>query len=246
MTWTADTQDRGDRVFRELMWNVTAVATVILGSVCAFLTWGRPVVIYGAVGWALLSLLAALIDVPAVRRPVRVAARALACVVAAAGLVAMIGWAGVALVLLVAAAHPALERELSRRLGSTDQVAGPVKTDSEMPRREALAVPLAGAEVGPVTSAGLPDPDGIAGLDDETLCQAWRRSFVHLATCRIPTRRLEIVHLRQVYLDELARRHPAAVRRWLASGARAASNPMRFVDESSRGARDDLSWPEAG
>jgi hypothetical protein len=242
MTWTADTQDRGDRAFRQQLWNVTAVVTVVLGSMCAFLTWGRGVVIYGLVGWILLGLLASLIDLPAVQRPVRVAARALVCLVAAAGLVAMIGWAGVAWVVLVAATHPALEHQLSRRLGTTD----PMAAGSDAPRREATVAPPAGLEAGPVTSAGLPDPEVIAGLDDETLCQAWRRSFVHLATCRLPTRRMEIVHLRQVYLDELARRHPAAVRRWLASGARAASNPMPFVDKSSHGAGEDLSWPEAG
>jgi hypothetical protein len=247
MTWTADTQGRGDRAFRELLWNVTAVVTVVLGSVCAFLTWGRVVVIYGLVGWILLGLLAALIDLPAVRRPVRIAARALAYAVAAAGLVAMIGWAGVVWVMLVAAAHPALERQLSRRLGAADPAAGDQAANrTNAPRRDAPAVPSAGAEATVLASAGLPDPDGITGLDDETLCQAWRRSFVHLATCRLPARRLEIVHLRQVYLDELARRHPVEVRRWLASGARAASNPMRFVDKSSRGVGDDLSWPEAG
>jgi hypothetical protein len=242
MTWTADTQDRGDRAFRRLLWNLIAVVTVVLGAVCAFLTWGWAVAIYGLVGWTLLGLLASLIDLPAVQSPIRVAARALVCLLAAAGLIAMIGWAAVVWVAVVAAAHPALEHQLSRHLGSAD----PVASGHDSARREETPVPPAGPETSAVTSAGLPDPEVIAGLDDEKLCQAWRRSFVHLATCRMPTRRLEIVQLRQVYLDELARRHPAAVRRWLASGARAASNPMPFVDKSSRGTGEDLAWPEAG
>ncbi len=242
MTRTAEAPDAGDRAFRLLLWNATAGVTVVLGSVCALLTWGRAVWLYGLVCCILLALvLASLIDVP-VLRPVGAAARAIACTVAAAGLVAMIGWAGVAWVLVMGATHPALERRLGRSVGAS----GPVGADAGNSRLEVVAVPLGDEESGTVTRAALPDPDGITSLDDETLCQAWRLSFLQLATCRLPARRLEIVHLRQVYLDELARRHPAAVRRWLASGARAASNPKPFVDKASRGAGDDLSWPEAG
>ena len=79
----------------------------------------------------------------------------------------------------------------------------------------------------------LPRPDGLVDLDDSALCLAWRQSFVSLTATRDTRSALELTELREHYLDELTRRHPAEVSRWLASGARAASNPMRFLEGSS-------------
>jgi len=43
-----------------------------------------------------------------------------------------------------------------------------------------------------------------------------------------------VVQLRQRYLDELQRRCPQGVARWLASGARAAGNPMTYLESRPR------------
>lgn len=241
--WTADAMDRGGRTFRTQLWTVVAGATVVLGSICALLAWGRGIWIFSLVFCVMLALLlASQFDEPRFRRPVVMALQTTACVVATVGLVATLGWAGAAWVVLLAATHPAIDQWLIRSLGPPD----PVRPGPDDDLSVAGSAPLLGEHSDTATKTALPDADGITSLDDETLCQAWRRSFVQLATCRLPARRLEIVRLRQVYLDELARRHPAAVRRWLASGARAASNPMPFVDKPLRGPDDDLSWPEAG
>ena len=87
----------------------------------------------------------------------------------------------------------------------------------------------------------MPNADGVPALDDGALCQAWRRSYVRLEASRAAEARLEVVRLRQVYLDELVRRHPAEVRQWLGSGARAAGNPLPFIrrPECQGGPSDD-------
>lgn len=71
-----------------------------------------------------------------------------------------------------------------------------------------------------------PEPEG---LDDRELCLAWRRSFRTLENATSDADRIEIVDLRQRYLDELQRRHPAHFHRWLGSGARAAGDPAKFL-----------------
>src|SRR4051794_19303770 len=70
---------------------------------------------------------------------------------------------------------------------------------------------------------------GVLGLDDPALCNAWRSSYVCLQASRDADAWLEVVRLRQLYLDELARRHPVEVRHWLAAGARAGSNPLPYI-----------------
>ena len=55
-------------------------------------------------------------------------------------------------------------------------------------------------------------------------------SVVSITATRDTRDLLELIELREQYLDELTRRHPVEISRWLASGARAASNPMRFIE----------------
>jgi hypothetical protein len=97
-----------------------------------------------------------------------------------------------------------------------------------------------------VALAGMPGAEGVPALDDGALCQAWRRSYVRLEASRAADARLEVVRLRQVYLDELVRRHPAEVRHWLESGARAAGNPLPFIRRPCRDGRADDAGRENG
>jgi hypothetical protein len=95
-----------------------------------------------------------------------------------------------------------------------------------------------------VLLADLPDAGDMPELDDPGLCEAWRRSYVRLERSR-GAARLAVVRLRQLYLDELVRRHPAEVRQWLASGARAAGNPLPYLRRPVRqeqSSEDD--WPD--
>ena len=66
----------------------------------------------------------------------------------------------------------------------------------------------------------LPTPD---------LCWEWRRSYVAVVRASKPDELIRIVALRAAYLDELERRDPTGFRRWLDDGARAASDPGRYL-----------------
>jgi len=63
----------------------------------------------------------------------------------------------------------------------------------------------------------------------DAICWTWRRSYVALQQARRVDDRLRLVLLRQQCLDELAAREPSGFHTWLSAGARAASDPSRYV-----------------
>jgi hypothetical protein len=89
------------------------------------------------------------------------------------------------------------------------------------------AVPPAPVELVEESDFDVPDL-----MSDADLCHAWRSSFVALQRASSPESRLRVVRMRALYLDELERRAGPAVRAWLDSGARAASDPGRFLDRT--------------
>ncbi len=76
--------------------------------------------------------------------------------------------------------------------------------------------------------------DKVREMTDAELCHAWRHSFVSLERARGAHRRALVVQTRQLLLDEVEARHPAGLRAWLSSGARAAGGPDRFIGGSGR------------
>jgi hypothetical protein len=81
-----------------------------------------------------------------------------------------------------------------------------------------------------------------SSLDDNELCLAWRTSFSALQRATSPAQRLRMVEDRRAYLDELERRNPRGMAAWLASGARAAGDPSRFVLGDSTAGRTSIEW----
>lgn len=77
--------------------------------------------------------------------------------------------------------------------------------------------------------------DAIRRMTDTELCHAWRNSFVALQQVRSTHLRALVVQTRQLLLDEIDTRHPAGLQAWLASGARAAGGPDRFIDPTGSG-----------
>ena len=71
-------------------------------------------------------------------------------------------------------------------------------------------------------------------LTDAQLCLAWRTSFTALQRSKGLAHRGRLVAARQGYLDELERRDPSGFRRWLAAGARPASDPSKYVNTRAR------------
>ncbi|TCO19650.1 hypothetical protein EV652_11349 [Kribbella steppae] len=89
-------------------------------------------------------------------------------------------------------------------------------------------VPTHEAAIRELASAVEPEVEA-AELSDDALCLAWRASFSALQRANSPAERSRIVEARLAYLVELERRNPHGVAAWLASGARAAGDPSRFV-----------------
>ena len=73
------------------------------------------------------------------------------------------------------------------------------------------------------------DAPPMPALPTPALCWEWRRSYLAVTRASKPDELTRIVALRAAYLDELERRDPTGFRRWLDSGARAASDPGRYL-----------------
>jgi hypothetical protein len=226
---------------------------------CAFVTWG----VWGPLATALGLMVPAftvcvVAEVRRIRRSLTIAWQVGLAVVAAAGLLAAFGWSGAAwLGVLVftspfvrillftgrlwTSQDPAVAWGPSGRPGDAEHGEDELRwhPDPDPGRVHTLTVWL----------TELPGADGLTALDDGAICEAWRRSYLQLDQATPTSRRLEVVRLRQLYLDELSRRHPAELRRWLASGARAAGNPQPFLERTTGpGQRlpDEERWPEVG
>jgi hypothetical protein len=74
----------------------------------------------------------------------------------------------------------------------------------------------------------------MGSMDDATVCFAWRASYLALPQPLPPCLRVRIVQRRQELLDELDRRNPHGFEAWLASGARAAGDPTRYITSAHR------------
>jgi hypothetical protein len=81
-----------------------------------------------------------------------------------------------------------------------------------------------------------------SSLSDDALCLAWRASFSALQRASSPAQRLWVVDERRAYLDELERRNARGITAWLASGARAAGDPSRFVLGDSVPGHRPIDW----
>jgi hypothetical protein len=73
------------------------------------------------------------------------------------------------------------------------------------------------------------DHASIRAMTDPELCMAWRRSFVGLQRTDVVEAITAIAAFRHQLLDELERRNPDGFGVWLASGARAPSDPARYL-----------------
>ncbi|WP_134768053.1 hypothetical protein [Nocardioides sp. 1609] len=123
---------------------------------------------------------------------------------------ALVGWLVLPLALTAALTSPWF-----------NDLVGPARSTGRGSRdrraRQAQAEPVE------ITAAAL--RPAVEILDDEHLARGWRHSFRHLQDADGVMSGLALVNLRQAYLDEMERRQPAGFASWLASGARASSDP---------------------
>ena len=80
-----------------------------------------------------------------------------------------------------------------------------------------------------VPAAEQTPPLTFEALSTAELCLAWRRSYVALLDVTSYPARCTIVRVRECLLDELERRDRDGFIRWLDSGARAGSDPGRYL-----------------
>ncbi len=151
---------------------------------------------------------------PALRRGLQGALVVVTVVVSSTSLGSLV----VPLLVLVALSSPWTLRWCMRLLG-LPQVRG---TPEQRPAPD--PGPAADREE-PLVSDWAP---AIRALSDEELCWSWRASYPALLAAPAAAS-LELVTLRQAYLEDLERRNPRGMRAWLDSGARAAGNPAPYL-----------------
>ncbi|WP_350275664.1 hypothetical protein [Kribbella sp. HUAS MG21] len=138
-----------------------------------------------------------------------------AVVVALFGLSGLIGTAVLPLAVLLGVTSPAtVVWWRTRRRSSTPRAPGGNTAD----RR-----PVPRDDPRPATSPV------VGAMTDPELCMAWRRSYLEFEHADSADTRVAIADFRGRILDELERRNPAGFEDWLASGARAPSDPARYV-----------------
>ncbi len=220
------------RTRMERLWRAAACLCLAAGLGMAFFRWGVAVSLVATVALSMLSWVVLTVISKEDPRTWSVAQMSMAVVWGSAalaiisGLSALHELAAILLVTLLLTA-PGLWPRL-RRAWAWARLRGqaPVGTPPAIPRQRGPS----DARAGDARAAGRVDP---AILDDDALCLAWRSSFVRLQSAGSAREFGRLVELRREILDELTRRHDAGVARWLASGARAASNPRRFLDPAS-------------
>lgn len=235
------THDGGRRPRAHLWWYLCLHATVLVGLVCAVERWGWQLSMAAALSAGFTAIIVWLPfvegELPATRAFLGRAMLAGVSVTAAAGLIALGGVAGVVVVLMLAGASPHARRVVhSDRWRSWLDVGPEVTTGAAHQGADPDSVLVA------VTAEPLPDP---VDLDDTELCLAWRQSFVRLEDCASGPAHLDVVRRREAYLDELQRRNPEGFAAWLASGARAAGNPLPFLGTPTSSARPPKEGPPA-
>ena len=96
-------------------------------------------------------------------------------------------------------------------------------------RRFGAAAPDAPTSTPTTPAAAQPTRITLDQMSTSELCGAWRRSYWALLDEPDGKCRCAIVHLRQTLLDELERRDANGFGRWLNTGARAGSDPGRYL-----------------
>jgi hypothetical protein len=209
------------RVFR-FLWLVSAGAIGALGIAAACVSMPMGSILATAVVGSLIGAVAHYLiappDAARIGLPAGLGARigwpALGSV-AFAGLVTLLGFqAGVIVPLLVAA--------WTGSAWYTSHPGRPVVPRRPMPVAELAEVE---AELGR-TAQVFAFP---GSLTDEQLCRAWRTSYTALQRVQGTAERAQLAEARSGYLNELELRAPSNFALWMANGARAASDPGRYL-----------------
>lgn len=211
-------------IYRILWWVAAAILTTS-GGIVAFLTVSADVLVSAMIAAVLIGAGSpwlrpiTLRTTPPPRTLLAIALRdgaTWAAVVAGViGLIALSGAAALPLILLMTLTSAPVSRYRCRIEVTQTR---PCSATSPRMHTNAVEVPL------------LPLPD-CSHLSNEALCRCWRTSFTalqHDSSTPTPDA-LHLARTRERYLGELERRDPRGFARWLSSGARAGSDPAKFL-----------------
>jgi hypothetical protein len=154
--------------------------------------------------------------------------------VALVGLAAWFGAWVLLMVVLAAGGSPYALRLYSRRLCRRRAMPSPTQRPDTISRTAHTLE----------TSPTVGPPQYLRSLNDMDLCHDWRASFTALQQSSSPSQRFRIVEARQKYLDEFERRNPEGFMAWLASGARAAANPSRYIVGNASPRHGPIDWDD--
>lgn len=217
------------------VWTCIAVCVTLLGLVCAPLV----MTVAGMVATFVLTTLVAgafamsLTDTWGGWRPVRLGLTTAFAVVAGLGFMTVLGPAGAALLLLLAASAPPVVDRIAawgrgELGGPREKFAGPTAvwrgTASQGEHSTAMTWSAERSLFGATWMDGPPSE-----MDAACLCTAWRESYRSLQQPLSTGSRKVLVQRRQELLDELERRNPAQFAAWLDASNQPASQPGRYL-----------------
>lgn len=224
-------------------WRVAAGALALPGLVVAALA--VPVVALVVIA-AVAGLVAGLVARVGRRRREPGATRARAgaatafaagavAALAAAGLTVLLGPSGLALWLLVLVISPQAASWCGSRLGprlGLRPVADPPAPPDPPGGARTLPSPDShrhGDAADAADAADAIELQRLRSLTDAELSLVWRKSFTAVHQVRHGAELEQVGRERGRYLDEIERRNPMGFGRWMASGARASSDPSRYL-----------------
>jgi hypothetical protein len=163
----------------------------------------------------------------------RAAAATLIGILALRGAQVLLGGAAVTVFfLLVVSLLLAIPPRALRRPSAALSSSGPRSSRSAVPAQGRVATGRVErcrrSQARLVPSRPAPCPQ-LPVMSTEQLCWEWRRSYLAISQATGAAQIARIAAARAGILDELERRNPAGLQRWLASGARAAGDPTRHL-----------------
>lgn len=241
-----------DRYQRYWRWAVCAVGVPGTSLAAARIPWGTLLAV--AAGTAVMRILLAVSvytqpvpggdpqatgPLPPLRSMVAAAALTAATIVAITGFISVFGGYAVLGLLVLAVTSPVVLRRVHR----VPWLQPPTtQWDWLTPTRESRPAPIQRPRI---SRAARPQPAHPSAeyateaatsdsISDAELCWRWRTSYTALEHATSPAERFRLISDRSALLDELAARNPGGFARWLDSGARAASDPARYVIDARR------------
>lgn len=143
------------------------------------------------------------------------------------GYLTLLGPSGALVVTAAGLSSPGLVRALSRRRRAAPPDDWPIVPGSQASRDEVSSAASWSAEQTLVQQGWMARSS--REMEPTALCRAWRESCLALDEPVSARCKAGIVQRRRELLDELERRNPVGFTAWLASGARPAEDPRRYI-----------------